>query len=186
MSSQRVLKYSKKNNPKRIGKKKVKRKQVIMICIVFILAIFNIILIYKHNIIKEDSLQIEEETQKIRNEKIVNKLADMNERERMEYYIATFVNYIESKEYEKAYELLYDEFRQRYFPTLEDFTKYAEETFPTMMNIEHDNIERNGEVYVLWIYVSDILNGEKDDKKAMNVVIKENNLNDFVLSFSVI
>ena len=51
-------------------------------------------------------------------EKIVNQLADMNERNRMEYYFATFINHIEAKEYEKAYNLLYDEFRQRYFRRL--------------------------------------------------------------------
>ena len=54
-----------------------------------------------------------------------------------------------------------------------------------MMDIEHENIERNGDVYVLWINIADALNGKPGEKKQMNVVIKENDYNDFVMSFSV-
>ena len=66
------------------------------------------------------------------------------------------------------------------------FEKYARKTFPTMMNIQHENIERNGDVYVLWIYISDLVNGGPNNKKKMNFVIKENDFDDFVMSFSVI
>lgn len=188
MNGKRVLKSSKNNrlNPRNLNKKKISQKKLLMSGIIVILIIINIVLIHKHSHIKEESVQEEEDAEQIMNEKIVNQLADMNERNRMEYYFATFINHIEAKEYEKAYNLLYDEFRQRYFPTLEEFQKYVEETFPTMMNIEHENIERNGDIYVLWIYISDLVNGGPEDKKEMNIVIKEDDLNDFVLSFSVI
>lgn len=178
MQGKRVA--NKKNN------KKLNKMHSIFIIVIFILVFVNIKLIYRSHTVKPDYIQAQEDIEKVYNEKMVNKLADMNERDRIEYYFATFINKLEAKEYEVAYDLLYDEFKKNYFPTLEDFESYAEKTFPTMMNIEHENIERNGDVYVLWIYMSDLLNGGSEDKKPMNVVVREDALNEFVLSFSVI
>ena len=110
----------------------------------------------------------------------------MEERDRMEYYFGKFLEKIENEEYEKAYGFLYQDFKNTYFPTLEDFTKYVQKTFSEMSDIEHENIERNGDVYVLWIRVGDVLNAKPNEKKPMNIVIKENDYNDFVMSFSVI
>ena len=113
-------------------------------------------------------------------------LENMKERDRMEYYFGIFLDYIENEEYEKAYNLLYPEFRDNYFPNLEDFTEYAKKTFPEMVSVTHENIERNGDVYVLWITISDTINGKPGEEKEMNVVIQENDYGEFVMSFSVI
>lgn len=115
----------------------------------------------------------------------VSELAGKGERERMEYYVKTFINAVENKNYEEAYYMLYEDFRENYFPTLEDFEKYAHNTFPTLCSLEYTNIERNGDVYVLWITLSDSLAG-KDSAIEMNFVVQENDLDDFVMSFTVI
>lgn len=131
--------------------------------------------------------ETEQETKDVRNENRIAKLQQMEERDRMEFYFGMFLDYVENEKYEEAYDLLYEEFKQNYFPTLEDFTKYVQKTFPEMATIKHENIERNGEVYVLWIEIADVLNGgPNDEKKEMNIVIHENDYNDFVMSFSVI
>ncbi len=54
-----------------------------------------------------------------------------------------------------------------------------------MISLEHTNIERNGDVYVLWVTLNDPL-ASKDSGVEMNFVIQENALNDFVISFTVI
>lgn len=131
----------------------------------------------------EEELQIAVQN-KIDNMK-VNELYGMGERDRMEYYVKSFIDAVENKEYEVAYDMLYDDFKNNYFPTLDDFEKYAKKTFPTLCSIEHTNIERNGEVYVLWVKLSNALGG-KDTAVEMNFVIQENDLNDFVMSFTVI
>lgn len=129
----------------------------------------------------------EEEIRDMEKENITAKVQDMKERDRMEFYFGMFLNYIEDAEYQKAYDLLYTEFKQNYFPTLEDFTEYVQKTFPKMSEITYNNIERNGDVYVLWITITDILNGKPgDEKQEINIVIQENDYNDFVMSFSVI
>lgn len=127
-----------------------------------------------------------EELEKNINQNKSDKLKTMDERERMEFYFGIFLDYIESAEYEKAYNLLYGEFKNNYFPSLESFTKYAQKTFPELAEIKYENIERNGDVYVLWIEIIDVINGVSDERKKMNIVIRENDYNDFEMSFSVI
>lgn len=115
----------------------------------------------------------------------INTVASLNERDRIEYYVSKFVDAIEEKNYEKAYEMLYDDFKRNYFPTLSSFEKYAESKFSKVLSLDHTNFERNGDYYILWITMSDPLSG-KNSSKDMNFVVRENALNDFDLSFSVI
>ena len=165
-------------------KKKLKTKRIaILISSIIVIIIISFSLINKKDNVEINSQEIKEQQEEQKN---ISKLEDMNERNRMEYYLSVFINYLENEDYQSAYDLLYDEFKQTYFPTINDFEEYAKKTFPRMMNIQHDNIERNGDVYVLWINVSDLVNGGPNDKKEMNVVIKENDFNDFVISFSIV
>lgn len=115
----------------------------------------------------------------------INTVASLNERDRIEYYVSRFVEAIEEKDYEKAYDMLYDDFKNNYFPTLSSFEEYAESKFSKVLSLDHTNFERNGDYYILWITMSDPLSG-KSSSKDMNFVIRENGLNDFDLSFSVI
>jgi len=130
-----------------------------------------------------------EELETAVNEKIdkINKidLSKLNERERAEYYVSTFVASIENKNYETAYEMLYDEFKNNYFPSITDFEEYAKNKFPSMISLDYTNIERNDNIYILWITLSNPLVGKKADKQ-MNFVVRENDLNDFDISFSII
>lgn len=157
-----------------------------------ILVVIIVVISLKQSKKQESNIQAKEE---INEDEIINrekenitaKLQNMEERERMEFYCGIFLNNIENREYEKAYDLLYSEFKENYFPTLESFTHYVQKAFPKMIGVEHMNIERNGDVYVLWINIEDLLNGKPtDEKQEMNIVIQENDYNDFVMSFSVI
>ena len=168
-------------------KTKLRKRRVFGVILILVLIVICIVISNKNNKVKNDNnpesiSEIKEKTNQAKREE----LSEMNERERMEKYWSIFINHIENNEYEEAYGLLYDDFKKNYFPTLDDFVQYAKKTFPNMINIQYTNIERNGDIYVLWINISDLLNGGANDKKEMNVVIKENGLNDFVLSFSVI
>lgn len=176
-----MVKKNKKKNEKKI--------MYIIIGTILILILFAIIFMPKNN--KNQSEEIEEELTEEQMEVMEQEadtalLQEMEERDRMEYYFGKFLEKIENEEYEKAYGFLYQDFKNTYFPTLEDFTKYVQKTFSEMSDIEHENIERNGDVYVLWIRVGDVLNAKPNEKKPMNIVIKENDYNDFVMSFSVI
>lgn len=112
-------------------------------------------------------------------------LSGLGERDRMEYYVSSFIEEVENGNYEEAYDMLYDDFKTNYFPTLASFEEYAKTKFPKMFSLEHTNIERNGDIYVLWVTLYNPL-GSKNSGIEMNFIIQENDLNDFVMSFSVI
>ncbi len=157
------------------------------IIVVIILAIIAFIVSKPKNKIDYDKMTDEEISVAIQ-EDLENKekeeLSKMGERDRMEYYVSEFVDEIENENYEEAYSMLYDDFKKNYFPTLDQFEEYAKTKFPRMFALEHTNIERNGNTYVLWVTLGDLL-GSKDSAVEMNFVIQENDLNDFVMSFTV-
>lgn len=126
------------------------------------------------NIVKENVNTIE-----------LNRLKDMGERDRMEYYVSKFITSIGNKSYEYAYSVLYDDYKDNYFPTLEKFEEYAKTKLPSRLSVEYTNIERIGEIYVLWVTLKNPI-GTEQTEVEMNFIVKENALNDFVMSFSVI
>ena len=170
-------------------KKKQDNKFIILgLIVVVLLGLYAISTIPEKEVIDYDELS-EDELKAVVEENIdeieKNELVGMGERDRMEFYVSKFVSAVENKSYEEAYEMLYDEFKTNYFPTLASFEEYAKTKFPSMMSLEHTNFERNGDVYVLWVTLTNPL-GSKDSGREMNFIVKENALNDFVMSFSVI
>lgn len=161
---------------------------VTILILIILMTTVNILLEKQKNEEKNNSQDIEVQinnSKQIEKTVVINKLAEMEERDRMEYYFSKFINAVESKEYEKAYGMLYTGFKENYFPDLESFETYAKKTFSKFCSVEHTNIERSGENYILYITISDSLSSNPV-KKEMTFVIKENDLNDFVMSFSVI
>ena len=183
-----------------MNKRKIKRNNtnfqyLIIFCIIIVITLI-ISVTFLENMkmedkkISEEQVKVEIQKQKETNMKnsessvIINKLSEMGERDRMEYYFSQFIKAIEAKNYEQAYEMLYDDFKNNYFPSFENFESYAKKTFPKMMSVEHTNFERSGDVYVLFVEISDLLS--PDGSKKMTFVVKEEELNGYIMSFSVI
>ena len=167
-----------------------KDNKLLVISIVILIFLVIAVLITRNN--SKDSTDYsgmsEEEVQAVVNEEIEqmekNDLGEMGERDRIEKYVADFLESIENSEYEVAYEMLNNDFKNNYFPTFSDFEQYAKNKFPSMIAVEHTNFERNGDVYIVWTNLSNPM-GSKDSAIEMNFVVKENDLNDFELSFKV-
>ncbi len=168
-----------------------KNNKPIILCIIIVIIIIILVIVKSvsnKNKIDYSKLSDEELDLVVANKiQEINKidLSSLNERERMEYYVSEFITAIENKNYETAYQMLYSDFKENYFPNYSDFEEYAENKFPSNIALNHTNIERNGDVYILWVTVANPLAG-KSSGMEINFVIKENDLNDFELSFSVI
>lgn len=124
--------------------------------------------------------EIEENTNQLE----IEDLKDKDERTRMQQYCGKFIRYIEEKDYDKAYALLYPDFKNNYFKTVEDFEKYAQEKFPSsLITVEYNNIERQGKYYILFTTIKTPLdtNYSMDQK----FILIENGFNDFQVSFDV-
>ena len=173
-----------------VSKKKKEQMLIILIGIILILIIIigvSAILTIDNNEDEETekaSLVSEETTEEIAEETTLEKLYDMTEQERITYYCASFFKLVDNEEYEEAYEILYDEYIENYFPTLASFSVYMETYFPENFSLDYTNFERLGDIYVLWVDVSDTLNGSYGHNFSLNVVIRENDFNDYDLSFS--
>lgn len=134
--------------------------------------------------VQEETAQEEQETDEDEEAEELEELKEMEERDRMEFYFSKFIEYIEEEEYQKSYDLLYEGFKDKYFPSLEKFIQYVKNTYPESPGFVYKDIERQGEIYVLKIEIVNYK--DKTKNKSQRIVIKENNFNDFVISFQVI
>ncbi len=168
--------------------KKKDRTLPIIIGVSVVVVIAGIMITNNSNKEPDYSKMTEEEKTVAINEKIdkidLTELSEMNERERMERYVGKFLEEVRNKNYEVAYEMLYEDFKDKYFKTLEEFESYAKTKFSSRVSVEYTNIERNGDIYVLWLNITNPLKS-KSEAKEINFVVRENALDDFELSFSV-
>ena len=114
---------------------------------------------------------------------ITSKLESMPERNRIQTYFGRFITYIENKDFENAYKLLNDNFKNNYFADIETFKNYFE-NYPNNIAVNYTNIERQGEIFVLTVEISDMFD-EEAKPITKRVVVRENGLNDFKISFEV-
>lgn len=121
-----------------------------------------------------------EETEQARKEMLNNS----TEATRMKTYVGQYISYVDSKNYQEAYNLLYDNFKNTYFPTLGDFESYANQKYPEEIMLEYGNMEREGTIYILSVTIKNPLDSSFQSIEQ-NFVLQESDLNDYVLSFSV-
>ena len=165
----------------------VEQKRIIAIIAVLLIVLF-VISVARKAVVPEENLTEEQKLQLAETKKeqaIIDDLAGMEERDRIEYYFGEFIRNIELDNYAEAYKVLNEEFKNTYFSTQDEFVKYVKAYFPNEIAVEYNNIERNGNTYILWIKMSNALTVDKSSGRAMNVVIRENAVHDFELSFSV-
>ena len=153
---------------------------VILLIIVVCMKINNMEPEYSELTEEELDVEIEEQIDEMK----IRTLSELEEGNRIEYYAKDFIEKIDNGQYEAAYELLYDDFKLNYFPTLESFKQYSEENFPKLMSLEHTNLERNGNIYVLWTTIYDLMQ-TRVCGKVINILFKENAINDYEISFSL-
>lgn len=167
-----------------------KKNNFIVPIIVVVILIFVLILIVvltnkqKAPMTQEQIVDLDKKYQEERNKEIKKDLSSKSELERMQFYCGEFFKLIDGKNYEKAYDLLYSDYKENYFPTLENFKRYFKEYFPSDFGLSYQNIERLGDIYVLMVSVKDIVNGSYGNNFDMYVVLQEKALNDYVISFS--
>ncbi len=162
----------------------MKNKKVILISLLILITLMVIIVIMNifnkksNNAVSSNSHITTEEEE---NQKEIEELKNMGEIGRMQFYVSKYISYIEAGDYESAYSLLYQEFKNKYFPTQDDFEKYIKRKYPDIITLTYNNVERLGTYYVLTVSCSDLVNNEKSFTQKF--VVKENGFNDFVMSF---
>lgn len=164
-------------------KKNKKILKILIIVMVILLIIIGIFLLIALNNTQNKNQETKTEEQKA--EEMIQlqtqNLKSKGESQRIKEYLSMYLNYIEAKQYEKAYNLLYTEFKELYYPDLEMFIAYVENNYFDVMRIEFEDIQRQGQYYILSVELIDIT--EDLNSKQQKFVIYENGVNDFMLSF---
>ena len=162
---------------------------LILIIVLVLLFIVNLILRntlqeqQEENVVDTNTVTAEEIEQNAKDRELEG-LINADERTRIQQYCGTFIRHIENGEYDKAYDLLYPDFKTNYFKTLEDFTKYVQEKFPSdLIVVSYDNIERQGQYYILFTTITSPL--QPDYSMEERFFFVENDFNDFKVSFEV-
>lgn len=126
---------------------------------------------------------VQNEQQSEDDEELIEELKSVSESERIKIYLGKYFKNIEKKEYNKAYDLLYPEFKENYFPTLEDYEKYIDEQeYADLLTIDYDDIYMQGEYYIVTVRIGNLLAGTDIVKKEKTFIIKENGYNDYYIS----
>lgn len=169
--------------------KKKNRKILISLITICVLIILIIIIVLikenkKQNNDTENQVAIEQEKQRQEEEEeLLEELKSVSESERIKIYISKYFKYIESKDYNSAYELLYPEFKNNYFPTIEEYEKYIEEQdYPNLFTIDYDDIYMQGEYYIVTVKIGDMITRSETTKMEKQLIIQENGYNDYYIS----
>lgn len=177
--------------------KKSLKRIIILIVILILVAINLIIFVSNYNNSNQNNQKKEEPTNTLNIEKnsetnqnklienvVESKVSSMDEGNRVKSYYGKFIDLIESREYQTAYNYLNDEFKANYFQTLQSFSEYMENKYPkNRIVVKYNTIERKGEIFVLGVSISD---GKDSSFQTFseNVVIRELSMNNFTISFS--
>jgi len=163
-----------------------KKRKILIISIIVVVVLIIIITTALVLMSKEKVLTPEEVQEKIEYEE-QERLSELGEKERMEDYLQKYISAVSDKDYETAYAYLYNEFKEIYFPTLDSFVEYVNGKYPKTFTINQRDMERQGYYYIIYSTITNFMNigQENNEGFIQNFIIKENGLNDFVLSFSV-
>ena len=169
-------------------KKQNKKILIALITICALIILIILFLLVKENK-KTDSetgseTEVEQEKQKQEDEnELLEELKSASESERIKIYISEYFKYIENKDYNSAYKLLYPEFKNNYFHTIEDYEKYIEEQdYPELFTIEYDDIYMQGRYYIVTIRIGDMLTRSDTTKIEKQLIIQENGYNEYYIS----
>lgn len=125
-------------------------KILLILLVILIIIIVAVILVIKNEKKPKTEEEILSEYEEKVNQQAIVDLSGKTENERMKYYCSEFFKCLSLRKYEEAYNMLYSEYKENYFPTLASFEKYVSEYFSEDVSITYNNIERLGNIYIYY------------------------------------
>lgn len=157
-----------------------KKRKILVLIVIFVIILLILINIAQrknaNNITVSDSTDqtIDSSVQEL------EELKQMNEKQRIKFYFSKYIENLENGNFEVAYNMLYEEFKNNYFSTLEKYEEYIKEKYPEIITVSYVNFQREGIYYILTMEIQDLIN---DTSFEQIFVVREYDYNNFVLSF---
>lgn len=164
-------------------KSKKDRKKLIKIAIILCIGLIICLLLFLAFLKKDKQPEEKIVTTEEKQESVTNYVRNKSEKERMQIYLSEYLQYIEQREYDLAYNVLYPEFKENYFITKENYIYYVQENYSDLMMVDYENIERQGHYYILTVAITNLDN--TGSSKTQKFILFEKGLNDYYLSFQV-
>lgn len=186
-NNQSILKKI-KNWIKKVTNSEEERKLVILVFLLIftIITISLIIYTYLFKPIANNNSN-SNINQVYQNQNLVNRVRDKEEHERFKIYLGDIIKNLKNKEYETVYNKLNDNYKEKYFKTQDEFISYVENKLPQNMIVNHTNIERIDNYYIITV---DLVNSRDyndiKNRKNMYFVFREYGFDDYSFSFSKI
>lgn len=187
-NNQSILKKF-KNWIKKVTNSEEERKLVILVFLLIftIITISLIIYTYLFKPIANNNNSNSNINQVYQNQNLVNRVRDKEEHERFKIYLGDIIKNLKNKEYETVYNKLNDNYKEKYFKTQDEFISYVENKLPQNMIVNHTNIERIDNYYIITV---DLVNSRDyndiKNRKNMYFVFREYGFDDYSFSFSKI
>lgn len=187
-NNQSILKKI-KNWIKKVTNSEEERKLVILVFLLIftIITISLIIYTYLFKPIANNNNSNSNINQVYQNQNLVNRVRDKEEHERFKIYLGDIIKNLKNKEYETVYNKLNDNYKEKYFKTQDEFISYVENKLPQNMIVNHTNIERIDNYYIITV---DLVNSRDyndiKNRKNMYFVFREYGFDDYNFSFSKI
>ena len=175
-------------------------KKTLRILIILILILVNIFILIK-NLLKEEIIKTGNSnnigTNVVGQENILssgtissettiieNRISSMSEGNRAQTYFGEFIDELENEEFSNAYNMLNDEYKKNYFPNQSDFEQYVKEKYPKgSIAVKYNKFDKKGDLFVLDVTIYSITDSNSNQLNQ-TIVIRENGLNNFKISFS--
>ena len=144
---------------------------------------------YEKNIENMNKQFVEElkEKQEQQNKEVVDESSDVpqNDGQRVGTYIGQYIEFINNKDYESAYKLLNQGFKDKYFPTLESYIDYAREKYSRQKSVEYVRFKIEGFVYVVDTVIKDLAIYENPQQFEQVFRFQETEPGVFNISFGI-
>lgn len=99
------------------------------------------------------------------------------------YNVEKFISAINDGDYKYAYNLLDETFRRNNYPSQGDFENFVKANFFENNEIQHNNVEKQGNQFVYGITI--INKDNESERKNITVIMELGEETDFVMSFSI-
>ena len=97
---------------------------------------------------------------------------------------------INDKDFSAAYNVLGDKLKENYFQTQEEFEKYVKDNTFKYNQINFDDIQQQGKLYVCKVNFTNLVDEVEEEKKDINkyewtFIVQLTDVENFKLSFSI-
>ena len=156
----------------------------IIILVIAILAILVYNIVVNRNYTGEDKVVIDKETGQVVSGETLE-IYSMEEPERIKYYFNKYIDCLETKDYETAYNMLDQKFRNNYFQTLDSYITYVNNKYSPIISVTYDDLTRMGNYYILDVTFVDLFELTDDNTPgiAQKFIFYETDYDVYTMSF---